>query len=152
MRCVVLFFAVLISTFAFSQATVISGYASDYVGTPGAYAAPFVPRVVTPEVAFATPPLEVGASNATAGNMAGATMVPPTQGLMLGGSNSMWETQAETPRAQTSSAPARGFNTGASIPQDAYGVAQLASETGPNRPAVRKFTNSDIEQMHNATR
>src|SRR5437763_16752862 len=66
--------------FATAQVTVISGYASNWAPsysvyqTPGAYAAPFVPLVTTPSVSIETGlPMQIGASNATAGNVAGAT-------------------------------------------------------------------------------
>src|SRR5207302_9323186 len=57
-----------------------SGYASDWAAgysvclTPMGYAAPFVPLMFTPSVSIATgPPVQIGESNATAGNVAGAT-------------------------------------------------------------------------------
>ncbi|HEV2731233.1 MAG TPA: hypothetical protein VGV15_14475 [Terriglobales bacterium] len=66
--------------FATAQVTVISGYASNWAPgysvyqTPGAYAAPFVPLVTTPSVSIETGlPTQVGARNATTGNVAGST-------------------------------------------------------------------------------
>ncbi|MBZ5720353.1 MAG: hypothetical protein LAO03_08220 [Acidobacteriia bacterium] len=60
--------------FAAAQATVIGGTASNWVPSYGVYAAPFVPRVVTPSVTLeSVSPDPVGASNATFGNVAGAT-------------------------------------------------------------------------------
>src|SRR5438477_12681772 len=76
--------------FATAQVTVISGYASNWAPgysiyqTPGAHAAPFVPLVTTPSVSIETGmPTQIGASNATTGNVAGATnsaisLVAPT--------------------------------------------------------------------------
>src|SRR5437868_3833863 len=49
------------------QASVIQGYASTLV------TGPFVPLVNTPEVSLDQPSLSIGASNATAGLVAGAT-------------------------------------------------------------------------------
>ena len=72
MRYFILVLAFLAPTLGFSQTTVVSGYADNYVPEPGMYAAPFVPRVSTPVASFATPPLQVGARNATEGNVAGA--------------------------------------------------------------------------------
>jgi len=70
--------------FATAQVTVISGYASNWAPgysvyqTPGAYAAPFVPLVTTPSVSIETGmPTQIGASNATTGNVAGATNSTP---------------------------------------------------------------------------
>lgn len=59
---------------AAGQATVIGGTASNWVPAYGVYAAPFVPLVTTPSVTLSTvSPMAVGASNATFGNVAGAT-------------------------------------------------------------------------------
>ena len=60
--------------FAAAQATVIGGTAGNWIPSYGVYAAPFVPRVVTPSVTLeSVSPDPVGASNATFGNVAGAT-------------------------------------------------------------------------------
>src|SRR5215471_13373166 len=65
---------VLLSGMAAAQATVIGGTASTWVPAYGVYAAPFVPLVMTPTVALTTvSPSGAGASNATFGNVAGAT-------------------------------------------------------------------------------
>src|SRR5271169_3080168 len=64
----------LLSGLAAAQATVIGGTASNWAPAYGVYAAPFVPRVTTPSVTLSTvSPSAVGASNATWGNVAGAT-------------------------------------------------------------------------------
>src|SRR5438552_5489569 len=75
MRSVIVFSAVLLLCgFAAAQATVIGGTASNWIPAYGVYAAPFVPLVTTPSVSLATAsPDPVGASNATWGNVAGAT-------------------------------------------------------------------------------
>src|SRR5271167_1136627 len=77
----------LLSGLAAAQTTVIGGTASNWVPAYGVYAAPFVPLVTTPSVTLATvSPSAVGASNATFGNVAGATnatlsiVSPPTTG------------------------------------------------------------------------
>src|SRR6202453_5531386 len=68
--CLVLF----LSGLAAGHTTVIGGTASNWVPAYGVYAAPFVPLVTTPSVSLATvSPAAVGASNATFGNVAGAT-------------------------------------------------------------------------------
>ena len=63
----------LLSALATAQVMVTSGYASYWTPSPGMYAAPFVPLVTTPSADLGTPSLQVGASSATAGNVAGAT-------------------------------------------------------------------------------
>ncbi|HTZ97975.1 MAG TPA: hypothetical protein VMB18_16355 [Terriglobales bacterium] len=64
----------LLCGLAAGQATVIGGTASNWVPAYGVYAAPYVPLVTTPSVTLATvSPMAVGASNATWGNVAGAT-------------------------------------------------------------------------------
>ncbi len=75
MRSAIVFCAVLLLCgFAVGQATVIAGTASSWVPSYSVYAAPFVPLVTTPSVSLATvSPDPVGASNATWGNVAGAT-------------------------------------------------------------------------------
>src|SRR5437588_347302 len=79
-RLLIAFCFVALCGLASAQVTVISGYASNWTPgysvyqTPGAYAAPFVPLVTTPSVSIETGlPMQIGASNATAGNVAGAT-------------------------------------------------------------------------------
>src|SRR5580693_4668686 len=68
--CIVL----LLTGFAAAQATIIGGSASNWVPAYGVYAAPYVPLVTTPSVTLSTvSPSPVGASNATWGNVAGAT-------------------------------------------------------------------------------
>ena len=69
-----LFIILLLSGLAAAQVTVMGGTASNWVPPYGVYAAPFVPLVTTPSVTLATvSPSAAGASNATFGNVAGAT-------------------------------------------------------------------------------
>jgi hypothetical protein len=64
----------LLCGLAAGQATIIGGTASNWVPAYGVYAAPYVPLVTTPSVTLSTvSPMAVGASNATFGNVAGAT-------------------------------------------------------------------------------
>lgn len=131
MRNVILCCVLAASTLACSQITVISGYATNYAAAPGAYALPFVPRLITPEAIFETPPLQVGAENATAGNVVGASS------LVSGRPSSAFQSELRT---------TPGLNLGAAIPESAYGVAQLAKGNSV-APARRKFTNEDIERL-----
>jgi hypothetical protein len=159
MRYFFLWFAVpAVPGLAFSQATVVPGHATNYAVAPGAYAAPFVARVVTPEAAFPNPRLEVGARNATDGNLAGASSATPTQPFPVNRGDLVppavsippsLETQVEMPLTEAT-APPEMFNPGASLPQDAFGLAQLANGRPPNRPSVRKFTNNDLPQLNDS--
>ena len=131
MRYVVLSCLLASSTLACSQITIVSGYATNNPAVPGAYALPFVPRLVPPEAVFETPSLQVGAENATAGNAVGVSSFVSDQ------PSPAFEVRAQTtPR----------LNLGAAIPESAYGVAQLAKGQTVT-PARRKFTNDDIERL-----
>jgi len=149
MFCLRIFSLVLLlSAFAAAQVTVIRGTASNWA--PGVYAGPFVPLVTTPSVTLATvSPSAVGASNATFGNVAGATnatlsnqfIAPPPIGVNTvpvfygaGGTS-----------AETLEAPMRSFDMGAST--RGPDLAQLIAATGPARKASRTYTNEDIERI-----
>jgi hypothetical protein len=123
MRYFVLGFAVMLSTFAVSQSA-----------SPGSYAEAFAPRMSTPSYSFPTPTLQVGASNATEGNVAGASSM------------------VESPAGYSVVPVTSSFNTGASVPQAAFGAAELASQRAAKKPAVRTFTNADVEQLRDAER
>lgn len=160
MRYLFLFFvAPSLPGLAFSQAAAAPGYATNSVVAPGRYAAPFVPRITTPLATLSSAPLEVGARNATAGNTAGASSATPTapfpvnrDGLLPAVSTSLrLEAQVAGASSQATPSP-EVFNSGASMPQDAFGAAQLANGRAPNRPAVRKFTNGDLPQTNNPAR
>src|SRR5580704_8138461 len=70
----VLCLILLLSGLAAAQATIIGGTAGNWVPAYGVYAAPYVPLVTTPSVTLSTvSPSSAGASNATWGNVAGAT-------------------------------------------------------------------------------
>jgi len=113
------------------EATIESGYASTWAVPPGSYATPWTPMLSTPTAAFASPQLQVGASNATSGNVAGA-------------SNSTFTTGAAEP---SSGARRARINLGISTFQGDYGVATLAGihhlKSSPNKA----YTNEDIERL-----
>src|SRR5271168_3565372 len=70
----VLCLLLLLCGFASAQATIIGGTAGNWAPPYGVYAAPYVPLVTTPSVTLSTvSPSAAGASNATWGNVAGAT-------------------------------------------------------------------------------
>ena len=155
---------IILPALAPGQAIVSSGYVIDSP-PPGAYAQPFVPRLSTPSMSFENvAPSPVGASNATAGNVAGATnttlsvfpagpvvQYPPS--LALGSENSTIESGAEVEaRAEvTPSAETRPLELGLASFQDSYGVAQLAASSRARQQAKRTFTNLDVERMNQMT-
>jgi hypothetical protein len=159
MRLFAVFCAVLlISGFSLAQvngqATVIGGYASTWVAPPGAYALPLMPLVTTPSVEFAPPPLEVGASSATAGNRVAAaspdlvletpspySRITPllTPGMMFS-SPTREESSGREPSQNGS------VELGAATFQSDYGVAQLARNLGPRRHAAKTYTNDDLNR------
>ena len=152
----------LLPVVAAAQATVISGYAGDVPLPPGLYAAPFVPLVTTPSVTLGSPPLQVGASNATAGNVAGAadeTLSIDTSGPSATFAPPMWYGQAASPEpaeetgSTQSAAPQteQGFQFGVATFQSSYGVARLAAEQQHLGPAKRVYTNADIARLEGAT-
>jgi hypothetical protein len=150
----------LLSVLASAQATIISGYASNWSPSYGVYAAPFVPLVSTPSATLGSGfQAQVGASNATAGNIAGATnatmsITSPT----LTQTQTIWPTLTP-PRASSEAAspeneatrnspigPAR-ITLGVASFQDNVGLAQLAAAAKPGQMA-RVYTNQDVEQMN----
>src|SRR5579864_3753898 len=141
--CLVLF----LSGLAAAQATVIGGTASNWAPAYGVYAAPFVPLVTTPSLTLATvSPSAAGASNATFGNVAGATDAtlsmlsqPPvgvyTQPVWYGPATAT-ETPAEPAFEGKPSHRARAFDAGVASWQSSESVAHLmASSTGAKRAA-----------------
>jgi len=157
---------VLLCGFAAAQATVIGGTASNWVPAYGVYAAPFVPLVTTPTVTFATvSPSAVGASNATFGNVAGATDAtlsafsqPPagayTQAIWTPsytqptwfGPSAETEAPRETAREERHGQRARAFDVGlASRTSNESVVSLMANSTGA-RKAARTLTNQDVDQ------
>src|SRR5881398_2991156 len=126
-RLLIAFCFVALCGLASAQVTVISGYASNWTPgysvyqTPGAYAAPFVPLVTTPSVSIETGlPMQIGASNATAGNVAGATnatisIVAPNMSASPGLQSAQEVVASRTEsEPSTQSAPAStGFEFGA---------------------------------------
>ena len=161
---------IILPALAAGQAIVSSGYAIDSP-PPGVYAQPFVPRLSTPSMSFENvSPSPVGASNATAGNVAGATnatlsvfpagavvQYPPTLALEPANSligfqeepelNTQTESQAET----TSSNEPRPLQLGLASFQASYGVAQLAATSRARQQAKHLYTNLDVERMNQMT-
>ncbi len=155
---------VLLSGLAAAQATIIAGTASNWAPVYGVYAAPFVPLVVTPSVTLATvSPSAAGASNATFGNVAGATngtlssefvSQPPvgvyTQPVWYGPSAAP-EMPAESVAEARHMQKAQGLDFGMASWQSSHGAAQLMASAGPAAKASRTYTNQDIDKVNQKT-
>jgi hypothetical protein len=154
--------AIILPALAAGQAIVSSGYVID--SPPGMYAQPFVPRLSTPSMSFeSVSPSPVGATNATAGNVAGATnatlsvspagpvvQYPPS--LALGLENSIESgAEAEAHTEATPSAEPRPLELGVASFQDSYGVSQLAASSRARQQAKRLYTNLDVDRMNQMT-
>jgi hypothetical protein len=147
----------LLSGLAAAQATVIGGTASNWVPAYGVYAAPFVPLVTTPSVTLATvSPSAVGASNATFGNMAGATNAtlsivsqPPvgvyTEPVWYGPSAAL-ETPAESVSPGRPAQRAHAFDVGVATWQSSQSVTHLMA--AGTKKASRTYSNQDVDQVN----
>jgi hypothetical protein len=153
-----LFMILLLSGLAAAQATIIGGTASNWVPAYGVYAAPYVPMVTTPSVTLATvSPSAAGASNATFGNVAGATDAtlsivsqPPvgvyTQPVWYGPSAAV-----EIPTQSGSEAmPARShaLNVGLASWPSSVSVTNLMASSTTGKKAARTYTNQDVDQVN----
>jgi hypothetical protein len=158
----------LLSGLAAAQTTAIGGTASNWVPAYGVYAAPFVPLVTTPSVTLATVSASaVGASNATFGNVAGATNAtlsfssqPPagayteaiwspsyTQPSWLGSSASM-ETSSEPVAEGRPMRRAHAFDVGVASWQSSESATHLMASSSGATKAGRTYTNQDIDQVN----
>lgn len=160
----------LLSGLAAAQATIVGGYASDWPTVYGVYAIPFVPRVITPSFTLETvSPSAVGASNATFGNVAGATnatlsiVTPPPVGVF---SRPVWygpnpdSPNASLPLVVFAGAPREAeverpghapSEVGPASYQSTIGVATLNAAAGPGRKASRTYTNQDVDRFNQGT-
>ncbi|HKV39988.1 MAG TPA: hypothetical protein VJX67_12305 [Blastocatellia bacterium] len=154
----------LLSGLAAAQATIIGGSASNWAPQYGVYAAPFVPLITTPSVTLSTvSPSPVGASNATWGNVAGASNAtlsdefigrPPvgvfTQPVWYGPSA---EPEMRHPmHGQMHGMKEHGggeFMAGTSSGN--WSVAQLMAGSSTGKKASRTFTNQDVDRMNQGT-
>jgi hypothetical protein len=158
----------LLSGLAAAQATVIGGTASNWAPAYGVYAAPFVPLVTTPSVTLATvSPSAAGASNATFGNVAGATDAtlsivsqPPvgvyTQPVWYGpytqptwfGPSAAVETPAESIAEGRPAHRAHALDVGVASWQSSESVTHLMASSTGARKASRTYTNQDVDQVN----
>jgi hypothetical protein len=155
----------LLSAFAAAQATIISGTASNWAPAYGVYAAPYVPLVVTPSLTLSiVSPSAVGASDATFGNVAGATNAtlspefvssePPigvyTQPVWYGPAP-----ESEAPAATVSESrhmlKNQGLDFGIASWSGNQGAAQLVASASRSGKASRTYTNQDIDQVNQKT-
>jgi hypothetical protein len=151
----------LLSGLAAAQATVIGGTASTWTPVYGVYGTPFVPLVTTPSVTLPTvSPSAAGASNATFGNVAGATnatlsMVsqPPVgvyaQPVWYGQSQSA---TAEAPEELMSEGRhghgAHAVDVGVGSWPSGESVTHLMASSAGARKAARSYTNQDVDQLN----
>jgi hypothetical protein len=158
----------LLSGLSAAQATVIGGTASNWAPAYGVYAAPFVPLVTTPSVTLATvSPSAAGASNATFGNVAGATnatlsmasqsgVETYTQPIWTGtytepiwfGPSAAGETPTEPMSEARHGQRARAFDVGVASWQSGQGVTHLIASSAGAKKAARTYTNQDVDQVN----
>jgi len=152
----------LLCGFAAAQATIIGGTAGNWVPAYGVYAAPYVPMVTTPSVTLATvSPVAVGASNATWGNVAGATNAtmssefvadPPvgvyTEPVWYGPSAAVAVPAGPMHARRHAQREEGAFDFIASPRESTVSVAILSKEAGPARKASRTLTNQDVDRVN----
>jgi len=142
------FTLLLLSAYAAGQVVIVSGYATN-APPPGAYASPFVPRITTPTLNLSTPALHVGASNATEGNVAGATSSPSKSPEVTLFPEPIWYGQTEYVEGFGSEEENQASNEqplrfGVGMFQSSWGVAQLIDRSAPAHHATRVYTNADV--------
>jgi len=155
----------LLCGLAAGQATVIGSTASNWVPAYGVYAAPFVPLVTTPSVTLSTvSPMAVGASNATYGNVAGATNATlsdefigtPPVGVYT---EPVWYGPTEAPaigmypppsrrREGRHEAREREFDFVVAPRESTESVATLRAGAPSTGKASRTYTNQDIDRVN----
>jgi len=168
----VLCLLLMLGGLAAAQVSVIGGTASYWAPAYGVYAAPFVPLINTPSVSLSTvSPMAVGASNATFGNVAGATNAtlssefiaappvgvytepvwygePPAGGLTepMHYGHSMEREMRHEHMGGREAAEERGFDFISTPRESRESVARLM--TGPAAKASRTYTNQDVDNVN----
>ncbi|MGH9499012.1 MAG: hypothetical protein ACRD3L_07690 [Terriglobales bacterium] len=154
----------LLSGLAAAQNTVIGGTTANWAPAYGVYAAPFVPLVTTPSVTLSTvSPSPVGASNATWGNVAGATNAtlsrefvaePPvgvyTQPVWYGPSAAQ-HFGGPMHGHMHAQREAEGGEFVGGVSAGTWSAAQLMAGMAPARKASRTYTNQDVDRMNQDT-
>jgi len=144
----------LLSGLASAQ-VIIGGTAGNWSPGYGVYAAPFVPLVTTPSVTLATvSPSAAGASNATFGNVAGATnatlsIVSQTPVGVY--TQPVWYGPSAPAESMTEARPAQrahAFDAGVASWQSGQSVTHLMASSTGARKASRTYTNQDVDQVN----
>lgn len=164
----------LLCGFAAGQATVIGGTAGNWIPAYGVYAAPYVPLVTTPSVTLSTvSPAAAGASNATWGNVAGATNAtlsdefigqPPVgvytepvwygpsapievPSIVAGPYGPSIAFEGAPRREHRHAAQERAFDFIASR-ESMESVTSVRTGAGSTRHATRTYTNQDVDRVN----
>jgi hypothetical protein len=149
----------LLSGLAGAQATIIGGTASNWVPAYGVYAAPFVPLVVTPSVTLSTvSPSAVGASNATFGNVAGATNATLSNGFIAVAPTGVYtqpvwygpsavEAAAEPAYEPRHGQRARTLDVGVASWESSQSVTYAMAGSAAKK-AARTYTNQDVDHVN----
>jgi hypothetical protein len=161
----VLCLLLLLCGLASAQTAIVGGTANTWAPGYGVYAAPYVPLVVTPSVTLSTvSPSPVGASNATWGNVAGASnatlseefVAPPPVGVFTkpvwygpSAASHFGGPMHERMRGEKEEQGSSGFVGGVSA--GSWSVAQLMTGSAPARKASRTYTNQDVERFNQGT-
>lgn len=149
MRKTILFNTLLlVSMFVFVQLmpaqVEVRGGTATY-GVPGEYALPFAPLVSTPSVSLESAPLQVGASNATGENVAGAT----NSTLSMAASAGTYASYEESPAFAEAGDSQSKLNLGAAESEGNQSVVVLMAAEHLSKIAkgtARLYTNQDVEQ------
>jgi hypothetical protein len=159
MRLLNTFCMILLLSGLASAQVIIGETAGNWAPGYGVYAAPFVPLVTTPSVTLATvSPSAAGASDATFGNVAGASNAtlsivsqPPvgvyTQPVWYGPSAEP-ETPAESMSEARHGQRAHGFDVGVASWQSGESVTHLMASSAGAKKAARTYTNQDVDQVN----
>lgn len=122
-------------------------------GVPGNYALPFAPLVSTPSVSLQSAPLQVGASNATGENVAGATNSTLSLPAAENGGGYAFSYEGSSPETEGSIETAQSLpsklNLGAAEFEGNQSVAMLMAQAHTSKAAgsnARLYTNQDVEQ------
>jgi hypothetical protein len=111
---------------------------------PGAYAAPWVPQIATPSIAFATTPMQVGASSTPVSSLLGTS--PFAEPMWYGQPAAEPGAATEEVNSQPAATPAGGFEYGVALFQSSVGAARLIDLDALRRHAARVYTNQDVAE------
>lgn len=159
----------LLCGLAAGQATMISGYASNWAPSYGVYVGPYVPLVTTPEVSLSTvSPWAAGASSSAFGLVAGAVnstlssefVGEPPAGVYTE-PNWYGQTQAELASPAFSGPPPgphmmhrretereQAFDFISQPRESREGAATLIAGSAAGRKAGRTYTNQDVVRQN----